>query len=208
MWEVQPTMVRGWPAAKGKAMPAPKPHIRKGQQKRKDQDEKDLDADVQELLPTKKRKSQKEEEIPVASEMNAHDFRKSEKGRKAIVTVMRDLCELDQKKFIKQPLFDEQGRCRLNSDGARKLTRDQIIDSSGACFEALPPSKHTNCFKYHHVPSKELYGKQVEKILLGIRDQLDREEPRRSSFLRLVKDIADYVNAVPAPAPPSSSEKK
>lgn len=62
--------------------------------------------------------------------------------------------------------------------------------------------------RYHHVPSKELYGKQVEKILLGIRDQLDREEPRRSSFLRLVKDIADYVNAVPAPAPPSSSEKK
>ena len=51
--------------------------------------------------------------------------------------------------------------------------------------------------------AKSSIGKQVEKILLRIRDQLGRDEPRRSSFLRVVKDIAGYVNAVPA-----SSEKK
>ena len=37
------------------------------------------------------------------------------------------------------------------------------------------------------------YGEAVSKLFNGIRQQLTREEPKRQAFLRLVKEIVDFI---------------
>ena len=135
-WPVHPTMVRGRTAVTKPYVKAAvrKPQIRKG--KRKADDTQQLDKEVQELLPGSKKPRGKADEI-VVEDLRDQDFRKTEKGRKAIMALMARLCESDAEKHEHSLLFGGDGKCRLNNESAKKVTRQQIIDSSPAALESM-----------------------------------------------------------------------
>lgn len=47
--------------------------------------------------------------------------------------------------------------------------------------------------RYPKLRSPEIYGKAVERHLSAAKRQLEAETPRRDGLLRLLKDIAEYM---------------
>ena len=53
-----------------------------------------------------------------------------------------------------------------------------------------------NFLRYRHTSSGELYGKTVWKHYQAVRAKLSSDEPSRQGWLRLLKDIGEYMMAV------------
>eukprot|EP00435_Cladocopium_sp_Y103_P026569 s3829_g6.t1 len=143
----------------------------------------------------KKEKPQKEEKAgkksaPAAEALGPDSIRRTAAGHAAILKKMEILFDLGAEKFVAAPAFNDDGTCRMKFDGANKITWREVYKVSPKVFESMYLSQ------YRHTTTGKAYGKIVWNHLESIQRKLEQSEPSRQGWLRLIKEISEYLMAV------------
>lgn len=167
-WTVPPTMVRGSKAAsvakaKAKAAPKVRATISKAKANSLLKPKFNMDVDAPE-----------EEELP---------YRRTKLGREQISAALMAVRKKDWERFPSNPVFGANGECRMKFDGAQSLTVDKMCKNGGIYMEAL----------YRHLRKPQAYSSAVSQVFDAMMKQLDRNPPSRQSFLRITKDIGEFI---------------
>lgn len=64
-------------------------------------------------------------------------IRRNVEGRKTIREMMTNLHATDCSKFGNAPMFDSEGLCRMRLDGAKKVSREEILEAAPGCFDHM-----------------------------------------------------------------------
>ena len=145
-WQVAPTMTRGSGGGSKTFGPVQaKPKAKKPEPKAKSVPQKTEAAKgVTQTIKKTRREKARVAKLET-SEVGMDDIRRTIDGRRAVQRLMEDLMRLDQQIFPQAPAFEAgpEGACRLSFDGARKFTKQIVVDASGKAFECM----YLACFR-------------------------------------------------------------
>ena len=208
-WGVAPTMVRGSRrAANGEAPTVAASRTRKAPAAKRH----DFKGNIQKGKVIKSQKAKGK----VASagvgidvgEAGPKDFGRNPSGRALIQTYMKQLYFLDGAVFKDKPLWTTDGYLRMKYAPASTTQWNELLEAAPACLEV----KHLGlcCFhsfswrilshdwvntapRYKNLRQAISYGEAVLKLLKHIQKELESSTPSRQAFLRLLRDLVDYV---------------
>lgn len=138
-WRVQPPMVRG--GRKGSkdesVMKGVKSKLRQPACKKKCKT-KAPKVKKEKKSKTKHAKSRcNVEEKKAVDDFKPDDIRRSDDGRETIRAWLQDIYEIDLVTFPMSKLFDEEGRCRMKFDGAKKFQLPQLLEAAPMAIECM-----------------------------------------------------------------------
>lgn len=126
MWEVQPTMLRGAQNhAESETLPTifePPPASRQNRGSK---------------ASNKHEKRGKKVADQMDEQVQENGYKRNAKGRLAVQKRMTDLCNLENRIFRDNPLFDAWGRCQMTMEGASEIKQQQICEAAAACMDRL-----------------------------------------------------------------------
>lgn len=65
----------------------------------------------------------------------------------------------------------------------------------------------SECLRFWNLRTPHIYAKAVFKVISSAESQLQRDEPTRQSFLKLIKEICDYISSKKSAAGENANAK-
>eukprot|EP00438_Fugacium_kawagutii_P008763 Skav206806 [mRNA] locus=scaffold1990:253368:261683:- [translate_table: standard] len=180
-WNVAPPMTRGSKAVVQEAVTDPVVPQKKNGKNKDNGKGKVVKLHVKK--PKIKAGAPAKPTVPVG-EHTADSIRRNNNGRAAVVDLVADLIDTDSKIYASAPAFNTtNGACLFRFEGGHKITQQMIMDAAPLALEAM----------YKYVKSSSAFGKTVWRHIDAAKKSLEKETPNRKPFVRLMKDIVEFI---------------